>query len=57
MALVRAHFGVDPARLSPAEFARLVGEAAWIEHYRAELMAATVELGVGRALQKAFSKR
>lgn len=54
---MRAHFGVDPARLRPAEFAQLVGEAAWIEHYRAELMAATVELGVGRALQKAFSKK
>lgn len=33
-ALIRANFSVDPARLAPAEWARLVAEAVWIEAWR-----------------------
>lgn len=42
-ALIRANFRVDPAALSPDEWARLMAEAIWLEtwrlHNQAEMLA------------------
>lgn len=50
-ALIRANFGVDPGRLPPERWARLFGQAVWLENERlrnlAELLAQLHGAGEG----------